>query len=342
LNEQFVPEAMHTAMRLAEAEAAGLYLARDLANGPANEIHPLSFAAEAQKMAGKYGFTCRVLDREQIEAEHMGLFMGVSAGSGREPRLVILENTPRDFEQERPLILVGKGITFDSGGISLKPAANMGDMKGDMSGAAAVLGVFEALGQLGVNQQPKRPIVAVIPLTENMPDGKALRPGDILISKSGTSVEITSTDAEGRLILADALTYAQAYWQPAQIIDIATLTGACVVALGKDAAGLFCPDDDLCSKLYAIGNLLGERNWRLPIWDTSKKALKSNVADMVNAGCREGGASHAAYFLKCFVDNDKIWAHLDIAATDHTETPINAEGASGFGVRTLLEYALHS
>ena len=214
----------------------------------------------------------------------------------------------------------------------------MAEMKGDMSGAAAVLGVFEALGLLAGQRIPKRPVVGLLPCAENMPDGKALHPGDIITTKSGHTVEITNTDAEGRLILADALTYAQEKWQPYQIIDIATLTGACAVALGKDAAGLFCADHSLAAALLRHGECLGERSWRMPLWeDSSKEALKSHVADMANAGPREGGAIHAAVFLKQFVKKDIPWAHLDIAAADNTESPINARGASGFGVRTLLE-----
>jgi leucyl aminopeptidase len=233
---------------------------------------------------------------------------------------------------------VGKGVTFDSGGISLKPPANMHEMKGDMSGAAAVLGVFEALGRLAARRVPAKPVIGLLPCAENMPDGGALRPGDIITARAGKTVEIISTDAEGRLLLADALDYAQTNWRPGLLVDIATLTGACVVALGKDAAGLFCDDADLAADLLRNGEKLGERAWRLPLWeDAGKEALKSPVADMANAGPREGGAIHAAVFLKQFVRKDVRWAHLDIAATYNSESPVNAKGASGFGVRTLLE-----
>lgn len=339
LDDEHVPDPVRDAARLGEAEAAGLVLARDLANGPANVVTPTAFAETARELADRHGMRCRVLDQADLEAENMGAFLAVARGARQEPRFVVLECLPKGAESEKPLILVGKGITFDSGGISLKPSAGMADMKGDMSGAAAVLGVFEALGRLAPHRQPSRPVVGLMPCTENMPGGNAVHPGDIVFAKSGKSIEITNTDAEGRLVLADALAYAQQHWEPARMIDIATLTGACVVALGKDAAGLFSDDDSLASALFDAGVRLGERSWRLPIWETSKEAMKSHVADMLNSGPREGGALHAAWFLKQFVKPGVAWAHLDIAATDNTESPINAKGASGFGVRTLLDMA---
>lgn len=356
-DEHFL-EDIKGAARLAEAEAAGLTLARDLANGPANLVTPTFFAQTAQAVAGRHGMRCAVLDVGGLERENMGALLGVARGAAQEPRMVIMEYHPKgakgangangakgakgakaaqDAEGQKPLVLVGKGITFDSGGISLKPAAGMEEMKGDMSGAAAVLGVFEALGQMSSTRQPSRPIIGLMPCTENMPDGNALHPGDILLSRSGISIEVTNTDAEGRLILADALSYAQDHWEAEAIIDIATLTGACMVALGKDSAGLFCANEHLCDKIFTLGNSLGERFWPLPLWSTSKKLLKSNVADLANVGPREGGAIHAAVFLQQFIKSGQVWAHLDIAATDHTESPTNAKGASGFGVRTLLE-----
>lgn len=337
LTDDHVPDAVRDAARLAEAEAAGLCLARDLANGPANVITPSAFAEEAMKLADRHGMTCRVMGPADLEAEGMGAFLAVARGSRQEPRFVTLEYVPAGVGDRKPAVLVGKGITFDSGGISLKPSAGMAEMKGDMSGAAAVLGVFEALGQIAPGRVPSRPVVGLMPCTENMPGGNAGHPGDIVISRSGKSIEITNTDAEGRLILADALTYGQDTWDPDLLIDIATLTGACAVALGKDAAGLFCGDDDFAARLYDAGSRLGERSWRLPIWETSREAMKSAVADMLNSGPREGGALHAAWFLRQFVRPGVRWAHLDIAAADNADSPVNAKGASGFGVRTLLD-----
>ena len=337
MDDDFVPDAVLDAVRLAEAEAAGLYLARDLANGPANVVTPAAFAEAARELAERGGMNVRILGPAELEAERMGAFLAVARGARQEARMVVLEYVPEGTEKERPVVLVGKGITFDSGGISIKPSAGMAEMKGDMSGAAAVLGVFEALARLAPHRRPSRPVLGLMPCTENMPGGNAVHPGDIVIARSGASIEIVNTDAEGRLILADALDYGQDGREPALLVDIATLTGACVVALGKDAAGLFCEDAALAATLLEAGKRLGERSWRLPIWETSKEALKSNVADMVNSGPREGGALHAAWFLKQFVRPGTPWAHLDIAAADHTESPINAKGASGFGVRTLLD-----
>ena len=337
--EEHVNDAVREAARLAEAEAAGLCLARDLANGPANEVTPAFMASTAEELASRFaewGMSCHVLGPKELEERNMGAFLAVSRGSEREPRLVVLEYSPRGAEG-KPLALVGKGITFDSGGISLKPSAGMAEMKGDMSGAAAVMGVFEALGRLAPGWTPPCPVVGLMPCTENMPGGRATRPGDIVVTMSGRSIEIVNTDAEGRLILADALTYAQKNWNPCGIVDIATLTGACAVALGKGNAGLFANDDTLADLLHAAGCRFGERNWRLPVWESSREILKSNVADMVNSGAREGGALHAAFFLSCFVEEGMRWAHLDIAAADTGESPVNVRGATGFGVRTLLD-----
>lgn len=338
LPEGHVSDDVQAAVRLAEAEAAGICLARDLANGPANLITPDAFSAQAREVAQRYGMKCRVLDRKDMEEEKMGSLLGVAQGAKHEPRFIVMEYSPKGTEGQDPVILVGKGITFDSGGISLKPSAGMAEMKCDMSGAGAVLGVFEALGQLAPHRQPSRPVIGLMPCTENMPGGNALRPGDILMSKGGKSVEVLNTDAEGRLILIDALAYAQEKYAPAVMVDIATLTGACAVALGDGAAGLFSDDEALCARILAHSETLGERLWRLPLWeDTSREALKSNVADLANVGPRNGGSIHAAVFLKQFVKDGLPWAHLDIAAADNAESPINAKGATGFGVRTLLQ-----
>ncbi len=337
LEGEFVEDAVRAQARMAEAEARGVMLARDAANDPANVMTPSAFAEKARSVASKYGMAWRALGPSELKAEGMNAYLAVARGSAEEPRMVVVEYTPRGAEGRNPVVLVGKGLCFDSGGISLKPAKGMEEMKGDMSGAAAVLGVMEALGQLAPSVAPKRPVVGVMACAENMPDGHATRPGDIVIAKNGKSVEIVNTDAEGRLVLADALAWAQEAYDPFRLVDIATLTGACAVALGLDAAGLFASDDALAAALHEAGTRLGERNWRLPLWtDAGLAALKSSCADMVNSGIREGGAINAAVFLQQFVREGVAWAHIDMAAADNADNPINAKGATGFGVRTLL------
>ena len=334
---EFVEDGMREAASMAEAEAAGIMLARDAANDPANVMTPTAFAEKAGAVAARHGMDLRVLGPSELEAEGMNAYLAVARGSSEQPRMVVMEYTPKGAEGRDPVILVGKGLCFDSGGISLKPAKGMEEMKGDMSGAAAVLGVMEALGQLSPSKVPDRPVVGIMACAENMPGGHATRPGDIVVARNGKSVEIVNTDAEGRLVLADALAWAQDQYHPFRLIDIATLTGACAVALGADAAGIFSSDDVLASLLHEAGMTLGERNWRLPLWTTTAlAALKSPCADMVNSGPREGGAVNAAVFLQQFVRDDVVWAHIDMAAADNAENPINAKGATGFGVRTLL------
>lgn len=267
----------------------------------------------------------------------MGALLAVGQGSARPPRLVVLEHAPEGHEQDKPLILVGKGITFDSGGISLKPAANMQQMKCDMTGAADVLA---AIATLAEEDAPRR-VIGLLACAENMPDGRATRPGDVVRSAGGDTVEITNTDAEGRLVLCDALAYAQKQWTPAAMVDIATLTGACAVALGTELAGLFCDDTDLAERIRAAGGVGGENYWRLPLWQPYAEQLKSEVADICHTGPREGGAINAALFLKHFVREGVRWAHLDIAGVDWNakKSPLCPVGASGFGARTLLELA---
>ena len=337
LEGEYVDEAVRAAARMAEAEAAGLMLARDAVNDPANVMTPSVFAEKAQTVASKYGMTFRVLGPSDLAAEGMNAYLAVARGSAEEPRMAVVEYVPKGAEGREPVVLVGKGLCFDSGGISLKPAKGMEDMKGDMSGAAAVLGVMEALGRLAPSLAPKRPVVGIMAMAENMPGGHATRPGDIVVAKNGKSVEIVNTDAEGRLVLADALCWAQEQYRPFRLVDIATLTGACAVALGLGAAGLFSVSEELGAALHEAGTMLGERNWRLPLWtSTSLEALKSSCADMVNSGPREGGAVNAAVFLQQFVGEGVAWAHIDMAAADTADNPINAKGATGFGVRTLL------
>ncbi len=269
----------------------------------------------------------------------MHAFLSVAQGSSKEPRFVVMEYYPHTVDKSlAPLALVGKGITFDSGGISLKPSAGMEEMKGDMSGAAAVLGTFETLGRLAMNGvYPTRPVIGLMPLCENMPGGSATKPGDIVFARSGKSVEIVNTDAEGRLILIDALSYAQDTYKPAYLVDIATLTGACAVALGEGAAGIFGSDSKLAQKVTDRSNALFERAWQLPIWKHLMKELKSNVADLKNSGSRLGGSLTAALFLKEFVNDEQAWVHIDMAAADNGENALNPKGATGYGVRTLVD-----
>jgi leucyl aminopeptidase len=264
----------------------------------------------------------------------MNALVAVGKGSVEPPRLIVLEYRGGG-EKERPVVLVGKGITFDSGGISIKPGAGMEEMKTDMAGGAAVLGTMEAAAglKLPVN------LVVIIPTAENMPDGKAYKPGDIITSMSGQTIEITNTDAEGRLVLCDALHYAVQKYKPAAMIDLATLTGACVVALGHEASGLMGNDQPLASALKKAGECCGERVWELPLWDSYGEAMKSDIADLKNAGSRDGGSITAGWFLKQFVGKTH-WAHLDIAGTAWStkSRPCAPKGATGVGVRLLIEF----
>lgn len=321
------------ALRLGEAEAAGLGLARDLVNRPSNHATAGQLAEEARELAARHGFSCQVMDRAAIESLGMGAFAAVAQGSRGEPCFVVLDTDP---DGGRPLCLVGKGVTFDTGGISLKPAAKMEEMKSDMAGAAAVLGCLESLGALGASRR----VVGLLPLTDNMPDGGSVKPGDVVRTLSGLSVEIINTDAEGRLLLADALAFA-ARLEPELVVDVATLTGAARVALGVHYAALFSPDEALAARLRALGAPLGDRLWPMPLDELYAKELESDVADLKNVGRREGGAIIAAMFLKRFAPKDAAWAHLDIAPTAFQDAAGDfwAKGATGFGVRTLLALA---
>jgi len=317
--------------REAEAIAEAACFARDLSNAPGNELYPQSFAQSAQESAGRNGFEVKVLDEVEIAGLGMGGVLGVSQGSSRPPRFLILEYGPK---KKRPVVLVGKGVTFDSGGISIKPSAGMAEMKMDMSGAAAVLGTFQSVAQLRLPVH----VVGLIPAVENMPGGNSLRPGDILRHHNGQTSEVDNTDAEGRLILADALSYATKY-QPSAIIDIATLTGACVVALGHHATGMMGTDEQTMERLRRAGERTYERVWPLPIFEEYEKLIKSDVADVKNTGGRWAGAITAALFLKRFVGKCP-WVHLDIAGTAILEDagPYSTKGGSGIGVRLLTEY----
>jgi len=305
---------------------------RDLGNGPGNLVTPTRIGERAAEVAKEAGFKCTIYDRKQIEKMKMGGLLAVNRGSGEEPRFIVLEYSPKNAK--KTICLVGKGITFDSGGISIKPAERMEEMKFDMCGAAAVIGSMQAAASL---ELPYR-IVGLIPSTDNLPSGTAYKPGDIITMMSGKTVEIVNTDAEGRMILADALHYS-ATFKPDHLIDFATLTGACVVALGGEASGLFSNDTELARKLIESGERVGERLWRLPEWDDYKEHIRSEWADMKNSGGRWAGATTAALFLKEFVDCPS-WAHIDIAGTAWTEheTSRDPKGATGVGVRLIVDF----
>ncbi len=315
------------------AIGAGTDLTKKLSNLPGNVCTPTYLAKTAQTLGKKYGITTTVLDEAKMKKLGMGSLLSVSKGSREPAKLISMEYKGGDKNQA-PIVLVGKGLTFDAGGISLKPGAAMDEMKYDMCGGASVLGVMNALGEL------KLPInvVGVVASSENMPDGAANKPGDVVTSMKGLTIEILNTDAEGRLILCDALTYVEKF-KPAVVIDIATLTGACMVALGQQATGLFSNDDSLADALLTAGNTSGDRAWRLPIWDEYQPQLKSNFADMANIGGRFAGAVTAACFLSRFTEDYK-WAHLDVAGTAWVSGA--NKGATGRPVGLLMQYIIDS
>ncbi len=305
---------------------------RDLGNGPGNLVTPEALAKRAQEVSRKHGIKCQVFDKKQIEKMKMGGLLAVNQGSDKEPRFIVMDWNPRGAK--KTICLVGKGITFDSGGISIKPSERMEEMKFDMCGASAVVGALQAVASLKVQHR----VIGIISSTENLPNGSAYKPGDIITTMSGKTVEIVNTDAEGRVVLSDALAYTSRF-KPDHVIDFATLTGACVVALGYEASGLFSNDDKLAAKLIAAGETVGERVWRLPEWDDYKDYIKSEWADMKNSGGRWGGSISAAMFLKEFVECPS-WAHFDIAGTAWTENEsgTNAKGATGVGVRAMVQF----
>jgi leucyl aminopeptidase len=290
------------------ALAEGMALTKDLGNLPPNVCTPSYLADQARALAKRYAMKVQVLQRADMEKLGMRTLLAVAQGSHEPPRFIVLEHRAGP-KGEKPVVLVGKGVTFDTGGISIKPSPEMDEMKYDMSGAGSVLGTLKAVGEMKLPLN----VVGLIPTTENMPGGRATRPGDIVKSMSGQTVEILNTDAEGRLILCDALTYAERY-QPSAVIDIATLTGACVIALGHVASGLFSNDDDLAAELLAAADAAHDRAWRMPLWDDYQDQLKSNFADFANIGGRPAGSVTAACFLARFARKYK-WAHLDIAGT---------------------------
>jgi len=314
-----------------EAVAEGAILARELVNEPANVLGTVEFAEKAESLE-RLGVTVEVLTEKQMKKLGMRALLGVNQGSVRPPRLVALHWNGAE-SKERPVAFVGKGVVFDTGGISIKPAGGMEDMKGDMGGAAAVVGLIHALA----SRKAKANVVGIIGLVENMPDGNAQRPGDIVEAASGTTIEIINTDAEGRLVLADALWYVQKEFDPRVIVDLATLTGAIIVALGHDHAGLFSTDDTLAAALSKAGEATGEKVWRMPLGAAYDKQIESKFADIKNTGGRDAGSITAAQFLKRFVKDGTPWAHLDIAGTamSSPQSETNRSWASGWGVRLL-------
>jgi leucyl aminopeptidase len=325
-------EAEVAGRRYAEFEgvADGVHLARDLINEPANILTPDEFARRAATLR-KLKLKVEVLTPREMTKLGMGALLGVAQGSVNEPRLVVLRWTG-GRKDERPVVFVGKGVTFDTGGISMKPASGMEDMKGDMGGAACVSGLMRALAA----RKAKLNAVGVIALVENMPSGQAQRPGDVVKSMSGKTIAVLNTDAEGRLILADALWYAQQRFKPKLMIDLATLTGAILIALGKEHAGLFSNNDELAERLFRAGTDTGEKVWRMPLAPEYDRLIDSDIADVKNIGGRNAGSITAAQFLQRFV-NDVPWAHLDVAGTamDSTRNALNQSWASGWGVRLL-------
>jgi len=327
--------AFTAAVKQATAMAEATNFARTLVAEPPVFMTPTRLSIEAKNIAKEHGMTCTVLDKAQVEKLGMGLFLGVARGADEPPKFIVIKYTaPRS---KRTIAIVGKGITFDSGGLSLKPAQSMERMKYDMSGAACVLGVMKVIGAL----KPGVSVLALIAATENMPGGNALHPGDVITAMNGKTVEVNNTDAEGRLVLADALTYAVRQ-KADEMIDVATLTGAVVTALGRAAAGIMGTDQKLVDNIMSAGDQAGERFWQLPLFDEYKSALQSDIADLINAGSRgEAGSSCGGMFLKEFIDG-KPWAHLDIAGVAWSDKNANelAKGGTGFGVRTLSHYIL--
>jgi leucyl aminopeptidase len=315
------------------AQAKGENLARTLQDRPGNVATPAHLGEEAKRLGKEYGLNVTILGPKEIKEEGMGALLAVAQGSEQEPRFIVLEHRG-GRKDDPPLVLVGKGLTFDAGGISIKPASGMEDMKYDMSGGAAVLGAMQAVADLSLPLN----VTGIVPSSENLLSGKAVKPGDVVHTREGKTVEVVNTDAEGRLILADALSFAQTL-KPAAVVDCATLTGACVVALGNHAAGILGTDESLVQELREAGDRSGERCWPLPLWKEYREQLDSSVADLKNVGGRPAGTITAATFLKEFV-GDVPWAHLDIAGTAYGEGKLSYRRKGGYGVptRTLLEW----
>ena len=314
------------------AIAAGVARTRDLVSEPANIIYPESFVASAADLA-ELGVEITVLGEPEMRALGMGALLGVAQGSVRPPRLMAMRWNGTGNADARPVVLVGKGVTFDTGGISLKPPAGMEDMKWDMGGAGAVTGAMHALAA----RKAKAHVIGVVGLVENMPDGNAQRPGDVVTSMNGQTIEVINTDAEGRLVLCDAIWWAQEQFDPEVVIDLATLTGAIIVSLGHEYGGMFANDDGLARQLKAAGESSGEPLWRMPLGDAFDKLIDSDIADIKNVGPRDGGSITAAQFIKRFVKPNVKWAHLDIAGMVWAAKAgtVFDKGATGYGVRLL-------
>jgi leucyl aminopeptidase len=325
------PDKARTAFQRLKALADGVYFARDLVNEPANALGPVEFAERVREIE-KVGLEVEILDVDELTELKMNTLLAVGQGSTRPSRVAIMQWHGAKSKRAKPLCFIGKGVVFDTGGISIKPAAGMEDMKGDMGGAAAVTGLMVALAQRKANVNA----IGIIGLVENMPSGNAMRPGDIVTSMSGQTVEILNTDAEGRLVLADLLWYAQERFKPKLMIDLATLTGAIMVALGKEFAGLFCNDERLASDLLDASKSTSEKLWRMPLDKSFDKMIDSKNADMKNIGGRWAGSCTAAAFLQRFV-KDTAWAHIDLAGTamDGARNDINTSWGAGWGVRLL-------
>jgi leucyl aminopeptidase len=327
--------AVEEGVRLGGAVARGENLARTLGNLPGNVATPTYLAETAQRIASETAMKCTVLGREELRSEGLKALLAVSQGSDQEPKLIVLEHRGGS-DDAAPLVLVGKGLTFDAGGISIKPAQGMEEMKFDMCGAAAVLGAMQAIGEIGVAAN----VIGVVPSSENLISGSAVKPGDIIGSHLGKTIEVINTDAEGRLILADALSYLRRF-NPAAVVDAATLTGACVIALGHHASGLMGNDEALIEELRAAGDRAGERVWPLPMHQEYREQLKSDYADIKNTGGRAAGTITAGWFLREFV-GDFPWAHLDVAGTAWGDGKLayQIKGATGVPTRLFVEWVL--
>jgi len=314
------------------AIAGGVARTRALVSEPPNVLYPESFVDSARDLAA-LGVELTILDDAQMRDLGMGALLGVAQGSVRPARILAMRWNGTGRDDVKPVCLVGKGVTFDTGGISLKPPAGMEDMKWDMGGAGAVTGAMHAIAA----RKAKAHVVGVIGLVENMPDGNAQRPGDVVTTMSGQTVEVINTDAEGRLVLCDAMWWAQETFQPEVMVDLATLTGAIIISLGHEHAGLFCNDDGLAGQLAAAGSAVGEKLWRMPIGDAYDKLIDSDIADIKNVGPREGGSITAAQFIGRFIQPGVKWAHLDVAGTvwANKPGPLHDKGATGYGVRLL-------
>ena len=326
--------ALERGCRTGRIMAQATNLARDMANEPANFMTPSDMARIALQVAGEYGLECYILEQSDMERLEMGALLGVARGSTQPPKLIVLSY--KGGAEKGAIGLVGKGITFDSGGISIKPSERMGDMKGDMAGGAAVIAAMRAIGEL----KPKVNVTGIVPATENLPDGSALKPGDVIRASNGKTIEVVNTDAEGRLILADALSYARKQGL-SPVIDVATLTGACQIALGEFCTGAFGNNQELVDRVIQAGDASGERIWQMPMHDDYKELNKSDIADIKNSGGRYGGAITAAQFLHEFIE-DTPWVHLDIAGTSRTDKDRNClvKGETGVPVRTLVNLVL--